>query len=275
MDAGVDPLALLMLQLEWGADDALDAEPVSRLRPVADTTPNLFRRGEPATGSPGAGAMMVPVAAPAKPSGRRTPAERAEAAAALADNLGALRAAITAFDGCPLRDTASHAVLAEGSPSSGLLLIGEPPCADEDRAGRVFAGREGALLDRMLASIGISRGSLLLTPLIPWRPPGGRPPNPGELTVCLPFLHRLITLAAPHRLVISGGLAARTLLGAQAPRRRANPGWADCRIPGLAEPIPALILPGLAMLLKTPGLRRDAWAGLRLLRRTIDNETNQ
>jgi hypothetical protein len=34
--------------------------------------------------------------------------------------------------------------------------------------------------------------------------------------------------------------------------------------------VTALVLPGLAALLKNPIERRDAWAGLRLLRRTLD-----
>jgi hypothetical protein len=34
--------------------------------------------------------------------------------------------------------------------------------------------------------------------------------------------------------------------------------------------LPTLALPGLAEMLKNPLLRRDAWAGLRMLRRTLD-----
>jgi len=60
-----------------------------------------------------------------------------------------------------------------------LLLIGDAPGAAEDRAGTPFAGPGGAYLDRMLASIALTREQLLLTSLIPWRPPGdgsgGRP----------------------------------------------------------------------------------------------------
>jgi hypothetical protein len=41
-------------------------------------------------------------------------------------------------------------------------------------------------------------------------------------------------------------------------------------VPTLAEPVPTLVLPGLGALMKTPAVRREAWAGLRLLRRTLD-----
>ena len=254
----MDAFAMLRLQIEWGADDALDTDPVDRLREVARP----------------AHTPIAPRPAPAKVASsepaRGTPAERALAAAGQSANLEALRAAIAAFDGCALRDTAGHLVFAEGDPSAGLLLIGEAPGADEDRTGHVFAGREGALLDKMLASIHLKRDHMLMTPLIPWRPPGGRPPNAGEIAVCLPFLHRLISLTRPTRVVLLGALAAHTLLPATARRRRSAAAWADATIPGIPDAIPFLPLPGLSALVKNPLERREAWTGLRILRRALD-----
>ena len=37
------------------------------------------------------------------------------------------------------------------------MLIGEHPGEAEDRSGAPFAGPDGALLDRMLASVGLAR----------------------------------------------------------------------------------------------------------------------
>jgi uracil-DNA glycosylase family 4 len=244
--------ALLRLQVEWGADEAIDLDPVGRLTPL-DEKPALVPR---------------PAAAPERQTG--TPGERALAMAAQASTLEELRAAIAGFEGCALRDTASNLVFAEGNPASTTLIIGEPPGREEDRSGHCFAGPEGQLLDQMLVSIGLARVDLMLTPLLPWRPPGGRPPSPGEIAICLPFLHRLITLLKPHRVVLFGGTPARVLLG-QAQNRRRNPGvWVEPNIPGMHGALPALALPSLAEMLKNPPLRREAWAGLRRLRRTLD-----
>ena len=252
----MDALTLLRLQIEWGADEALDDSPVDRLRP-APTLPAQAPRPAPPTAAPVA--TFVPAG---------NAAERALAAAGAADSLDALRAAITAFDGCGLRDTATNPVLPAGDPDATLLLIGDPPGADEDRTGLPFAGPGGALLDRMLASIGLQRAQLLLAPLIPWRPPGGRPPTPAEVTVCLPFLHRLITLAAPERIVLAGVLATRTLLPGK--RRRPGSGWTELSVPGASAPIPALLLPSPSALATNAGLKRDAWTELRRLRRALD-----
>jgi DNA polymerase len=140
---------------------------------------------------------------------RTKSAQRAQQAAAAATTLEELRLAVTEFDGCVLRDTASHTIFAAGDPGAGLVLIGEPPSADDDRSGMAFAGPAGEYLDRMLGAINLSRTQMLLAPLIPWRPPGDRPPSPTELAMCLPFLHRLIALAVPRRLLIMGLLSSR------------------------------------------------------------------
>ncbi len=118
----------------------------------------------------------------------------------------------------------------------------------------------------MLASIGLKRDAMLLAPLIPWRPPGGRVPNPGELQLYRPFLARLIALTAPLRIVLFGTLAASTVLGAG--QRGRTVAWIEAPIDGRTTP--ALILPTLADVLKTPGRRKEAWTGLRLLRRALD-----
>lgn len=247
-----DLFGLLSLQVEWGCDETIEPDPVNRLRPVV-AGPATLRR-------------PTPVAEPP----RGTPGERALGLAAQAATLDELRAALAGFDGCALRDTASNLVFAEGDPASPTLIIGEPPGREEDRSGHAFAGPEGQLLDQMLASIRLSRAELMLTPLLPWRPPGGRPPSPGEIAICLPFLHRLVALLKSQRIVLFGGTVARAMLPQVQARRRTPRGWIEGNIPGMPGAVPLLALPGLAEMLKNPPLRRDAWAGLRLLRRAID-----
>jgi len=250
----MDTLEMLRLQIEWGADEALDETPVDRMRPV------------PAARSP----VPVPMArtVPERPAvvPAGTPVERAIRAAAQADSLDGLKAAIREFEGCPLRDMATNMVFATGDPDAGLLLISGAPGADEDRAGTPFAGREGALLDQMLASIGLKREAMLLSPAIPWRPPGGRVPSPGEIQLYRPFLGRLIALTQPSRIVLFGALAASTVLGAA--QRGRTVGWVEKAVEGRATQV--LILPAISDLLKTPTRRKDAWAGMRLLRRALD-----
>ena len=250
----MNALATLRMLVEWGADEALEEEPRDRLAP--DATASQVRPPVPA---------LLPRRAPGGPLA--TLAGRAQAAAASAGDLAQLRAAITGFEGIGLRDTATGPVLFEGAPGAELLVIGPPPSAEDDRGGRPLTGAPGAFLDAMLASIGLSRERLLLAPLIPWRPPGDRPPSPIELAACLPFLHRLIVLCHSRLALLLGPLAARALIGAgrKPPRGR----FTAAPVPGRDTPLSCLPIASPVQLRADPDLRRATWAELRMLRRRL------
>ena len=193
----MDDLAALRLQIEWGADEALEDAPVDRLR-AAPPPPSPLPQGE---GEASTLSSPPPLAgggwgegAPTRPTtSRPTPAERAVQSAAAAATLEDLRAAIAAFDGCALRDTASNLIFAEGDPSATLLLIGDPPGADEDRSGTAFAGPAGDYLDRMLAAINLERGPAPDDPADPVAPARRPAAQPGGD-------HRMPAVpASPHR----------------------------------------------------------------------------
>ena len=77
--------------------------------------------------------------------------------AAGAATLQDLAAAVAAFEGCPLRGMgATQSVFGRGNPNASVLIIGEGPGGDEDRAGQPFVGKAGQLLDRMLAAAGLT-----------------------------------------------------------------------------------------------------------------------
>jgi DNA polymerase len=218
----------------------------------------------PAPARPALAAAATLHAAPA-PIG----ASAASRAAAEAGDLEALRAAIAAADS-PLRETATNLVFCDGNPEAGLMLVGEAPGADEDRLGRPFVGVSGRLLDRMFDSIGLKRESdFYLTNILPWRPPGNRTPTDAEIAFFAPFVRRHIALVRPRHLVLLGGVAAKTLLGAKEGITRLRGRWH--RLPGEeAGGLPALATLHPAYLLRSPAAKKDAWADLILLRRTLD-----
>jgi len=271
MDAPRELLEALRWQIELGADEALEEAPRDRLAAPRQATGTAPRP---------AAAPAIPAGPTIVPAGPRqgVPLPATRDAAALAEaarNLAELRAAIAGFEGCALRATAANLVFADGDPAARLLLIGDAPSDEDDRAGRPFAGPDGAYLDRMLASIGLDRSRLLLARMIPWRPPGSRPPSVAERAACLPFLHRLIALARPRRILLLGPLVAQDLLAEVAGRRPKRGVWYDLPLPGAAggETVPVLAGPDPAVLGRSPGTaRRQAWADLRMLRRSMDGD---
>jgi DNA polymerase len=293
-----DPLTLLKLYIEWGADEAVEETPQSRFgatgwgtlpaaapgaaRPgVADrqgTTYQPATQDRPMAGSPGAEASG-PRASEAL---RRQPAEAGsgaepavilsarEAAKAAAD-LGALRDALAAFDGCALKKTATNLVFADGNPQAEVMLVGEAPGADEDRQGKPFVGVSGQLLDRMMAAIGLDRTTFYITNVCFWRPPGNRKPTEAELAAQLPFVARHIELVRPKVLVLVGGSSAQGLLGLNDGITRLRGRWFDYTSPNLSAPIPAMPIFHPAYLLRQPGLKREAWRDLMKLQTKISS----
>lgn len=192
--------------------------------------------------------------------------ETATHVASQAKTVAALYEALRGFDGCPLKATASHTVFADGASDAPLMIIGDVPEDEDDRTGRPFAGVEGALLDRMLGSIGRDRASCYLTTLVPWRPPGKRSLLPSELAVCLPFLERHIEIVQPAALLLLGELPARSLFARDLSINRMRGGWHDYGSPGLSHPVPAIATFHPRYLLQQPKQRRLAWRDLLALK---------
>jgi DNA polymerase len=127
----------------------------------------------------------------------------------------------------------------------------------------------------MLASVGMSRErDFYITNILPFRPPGNRTPTDAEIAVFLPFILRHVELARPRRLVLLGGVAAKALLRSREGITRLRGRWHEVLIPP-DRSLPALATLHPAYLLRTPSAKRDAWADLLLLRRTIDEHALQ
>jgi uracil-DNA glycosylase family 4 len=265
-------LALLEWQIAMGADEAL-----------GEIAPNRLAPPPPAAAPPAAApAFVAPAVAPAAaassvvaPPGALAgsladSAQSARLLAAGAETIEALGALVAAFDGCPLKRTATNTVFIDGNPAASVMIIGEAPGAEEDRQGRPFVGRSGQLLDRMLAAIGLDRTTVQITNVIYWRPPGNRKPNAAEIAACLPFVLRHIALARPLVLVLSGGTAASALLPLSEGITRLRGRWFELAVPGLDSPVPTLAMFHPAFLLRAPERKREAWRDLLALRAKLD-----
>lgn len=249
-----DALAALAWLVELGADEAIAETPVNRFA-LPEEAPARVR--------------PAPVAAPAPARAREEPAATGEIAAACA-SLEALRTAIDEFEGCSLKLGARNLVFADGDPRARVMVIGEAPGREEDRAGLPFVGRSGQLLDRMLAAIGLARNAedpraaAYITNVLPWRPPQNRDPSADEAAMLVPFLHRHIELAQPEVLLLLGSPAARTVLGTTAGVTRLRGRWHAWR------DIPAIATFHPAALLRDGAKKREAWADLLLLKARLE-----
>jgi len=269
--------ALLDWQLAAGVDETIAEAPVNRMDlPRPDTArPDIARPdmvaarppGPPPDGSgrdtPTGGASGNGASAPHDAD----PAMAARTAARGAATLDDLHGLLQGFDGCPLKFTAKNLCFADGNPEARVMFIGEAPGAQEDIQGKPFVGRAGALLDKMLAAIGLDRDSAYITNVVYWRPPGNRTPTPQETQACRPFIDRQIELADPDIVVFLGGAAAKEMLQRSEGILRMRGKWFDFDTG--ARQIKAIATLHPAYLLRQPGQKRLAWRDFLAIRKAL------
>jgi len=265
------PYDILRWYLDAGVDETIGEVPVDRYaasqrlqqtRAAAAQAGPPTRQPAPAPFPPRPGPPGAAAAGPAIPG-------TAAHIAAGCSTLAQLRIALEGFEGLPLKHAASSTVFADGNPEAAVMCIGEAPGQEEDRRGLPFVGPSGKLLDRMLKSIGLDRGTAYITNVVPWRPPANRKPTPDEVAVCMPFVSRHIELVDPQVLILFGGAAASALLAKADGINRLRGRWFEFNSPGLPRPVPVLATFHPAYLLRTPEAKRDAWRDLLLVHKKL------
>ena len=261
-------LSMLRQQVEMGADEALLDEPFvsspsfGAVNAVADGQNNQLSETPNAILAPPTPGQNETVLSP-------VPDMITDQNWAGCQDLEALRHACSNFDGCGLKKTASNMVFSDGNPDADIMLIGEAPGADEDRQGKPFVGVSGQLLDRMMASIGLTRSNLYISNIILWRPPGNRTPTTEEIAAFLPIMKRHIQLIAPKVIVTLGGSSTKALLGTQDGILKCRGKWHEFDLGNGTIPLLATLHP--AYLLRTPGQKALAWQDLRMLYHHVKN----
>jgi len=113
---------------------------------------------------------------------------------------------------CALHSGRNNFCYGNGNADARLMIIGEGPGADEDKMGKVFVGRSGQLLTKMLSAINLSRDEIYISNIVKCRPPNNRNPLTEEKRACLPYLEEQISIIQPEFILMLGKVAAVTLL---------------------------------------------------------------
>lgn len=150
----------------------------------------------------------------------RSPATTADPYLPPERSVPALASACQACRGCELYQAATGAVFGAGPAPARLMLVGEMPGDEEDRAGTPFIGPAGRMLDRALEAAGISRADAYVTNAVKHfqhvdhgarrqhKTPGAR-----HITACRPWLLAEIAAVDPRVIVALGATAVRGVMG--------------------------------------------------------------
>jgi uracil-DNA glycosylase len=136
------------------------------------------------------------------------------------DDLTVLSDASQNCKGCDLYRNATQAVFGGGSRDATVVLVGEQPGDQEDKAGQPFVGPAGRLLDKALVAAGIDRERVYITNAVKhfkFEERGKRrihkTPSRTEVVSCRPWLLAELDALDPGVVVLLGATAAKSLLG--------------------------------------------------------------
>lgn len=136
-------------------------------------------------------------------------------------SLRELREAAAGCRGCDLWKVGTQTVFGEGPAKARVMFVGEQPGDQEDRQGHPFVGPAGAILDKALQEVGISRDDVYVTNAVKhfkWVPRGKRrlhaKPNTKEVKACRPWFEAELAVVKPEIVVALGATAAQMLMGA-------------------------------------------------------------
>ena len=131
-------------------------------------------------------------------------------------------------DKCELGKTRTNIVFSAGIPNHKLMLIGEAPGYYEDMQGEPFVGKAGQLLDRIFASVGLSRQKdVYICNTLKCRPPNNRDPLPEEKEACRPFLDAQIEILKPRIILLCGKVALSSMLNTTTGITKLRGKWFD------------------------------------------------
>ena len=170
-----------------------------------------------------------------------------------------LRAALDRFEGLDFKKGARSLVFGAGHPNADVLILGDAPNRDDERAETPFA--DGALLNQIFALIGLScdapdpAQALYLTCALPWRTPQDRPATSEELAIIRPFVAKHIDLVSPKIVVLMGNSALHLGLNTTG-ILRARGQWGQA----FGRRAMPMLTPNL--ILQSAQSKRDTWADL-------------
>jgi len=187
------------------------------------------------------------------PENRVAPAHKAEALAAIQEEIGDCTR-------CPLAYAGRRKIVfADGDANARLMFVGEGPGADEDVQGLPFVGKAGQLLNNMIQAMGLKREQVYIANIVKCRPPANRTPEPVEANTCSQFLLRQIDVVQPEIVVALGSTAATYLLGVKQSLSGLRGKWHSCRGAKLA------VTYHPAFLLRDPRMKSEAWKDLQMV----------
>ena len=124
---------------------------------------------------------------------------------------------------CTLSKSREKVVFGEGNPHAKLMIVGDAPSSTDDSTGKIFTGRTGELLTKMIENVlMLKREDVYLTNLLKCKALDSQSPSPAHAHSCYPYLLKEIELVKPEIIITMGELAYNYLTDDDTPLEKAR-----------------------------------------------------
>lgn len=160
---------------------------------------------------------------------------------------------------CPLSKTRTSVLFDPRTPSKvKVMVLTDAPSANDDSNGRLFSGKSGEMLEKMLRNVlELDEEEVYHSALIKCHPPQNRKASDEEIESCHAYLRQEIALLQPQLILAMGEESHKALGGEDKPMQQIH-GIYFKHNDGF------VVLPTYhpAYLLRNPGAKKESYADL-------------
>ena len=178
-----------------------------------------------------------------------------------------LKKIINSIQNCNLKKNAKKLFLGDDNINSPIMIIGEAPGLEEEKNGKTFQGESGALLEKMLKAINISKKDVYSSYAINFRPPEDRKPTSQEIKRYSIFLKQHISIINPKIIILLGSTAMESVTASNERISNERGKWKEIILKNKTYPLMITFSP--SYLLRFPENKKFSWEDLKKIRQKI------
>jgi DNA polymerase len=141
-----------------------------------------------------------------------TPYKEKEPDFSLPNTLESLKKQALSCHLCELSKSREKVVFGEGNPQASIMFVGEMPNTSDDSLGKIFTGRAGEILTKMIENVlNLTREEVYITNILKCKALESQNFSPSHAHTCQPYLLKEIELIKPKIIVAFGTTAYQYL----------------------------------------------------------------
>ncbi len=185
------------------------------------------------------------------------------------EQLNQLKKLIYSIQNCNLKNNSTSLILGEGNIESSMMIIGEAPGLEEEKANKTFQGESGLLLKKMLSAIKIKKENIYSTYAINFRPPEDRKPTSQEIKRYSVFLKEHISIIDPKIVILFGSTAMESIISSNERISNERGKWKEIILKNKTYKLMITFNP--SYLIRFPENKKFSWEDLKKIKKKIQD----